>query len=84
MDNEAATKEQSELADRQFHIVIAQATRNSAIVRVVENMWDLRYRSRLCMQMLDRAGRVRTRPLKDEHQEIIESLRTRDPKTARS
>jgi len=84
MNNEAATKEQSELADRQFHITIAQATRNNAIVRVVENTWDLRYRSRLCMQMLERARDVRRRPLKDEHQEIIESLRTRDPKAARA
>lgn len=33
MSNESATKKQSELADRQFHITIAQATRNVAIVR---------------------------------------------------
>jgi GntR family transcriptional regulator, hexuronate regulon transcriptional repressor len=84
MNNEKATKEQSELADRQFHISIAQATRNSAIVRVIENTWDLRYRSPLCMQMLERARDVRRRPLNDEHQEIIESLRTRDPKAARA
>ena len=77
-------KEQSELADRQFHISIAQATRNNAIVRIVENTWDLRYRSCLCLQMLERARDVRRRPLKDEHQEIIESLRTRDPKAARA
>jgi DNA-binding FadR family transcriptional regulator len=83
MNNEEATKEQSELADRQFHIAIAQATRNVAIVRVVENTWDLRYKSRLCMQMLQRARDVRRRPLNDEHQDIIESLRTRDPKAAR-
>ena len=84
MNNEDATKEQSELADRQFHISIAQATRNNAIMRIVENTWDLRYKSHLCMQMLERARDVRRRPLKDEHQEIIESLRTRDPKAARA
>jgi GntR family hexuronate regulon transcriptional repressor len=84
MNNEDATKEQSELADRQFHISIAQATRNNAIMRIVENTWDLRYKSRLCMQMLERARDVRRRPLKDEHQEIIESLRTRNPKAARA
>jgi len=84
MTNEKATKEQSELADRQFHATIARATRNAAIVRVVENTWDLRYKSPLCMQMLDRARDVRRRPLKDEHQDIIESLRTRDPKAART
>src|ERR1700730_14043782 len=83
MNNEEATKEQSELADRQFHISIAQATRNNAIVRIVENTWDLRYKSHLCMQLLERARDVRRRPLKDEHQDIIESLRTRDPKSAR-
>lgn len=83
MNNEKATKEQSELADRQFHATIARATRNSAVVRVIENTWDLRYKSPLCMQMLDRAREVRRRPLRDEHQEIIESLRTRDPKAAR-
>jgi GntR family transcriptional regulator, hexuronate regulon transcriptional repressor len=84
MSNEKATKEQSELADRQFHTTIARATRNSAIVRVVENTWDLRYKSPLCMQMLERAREVRRRPLNDEHQDIIESLRTRDPKAART
>ena len=84
MSNRGATKEQSELADRQFHITIAQATRNRAIVRVVESTWDLRYRSRLCMQMLDRAREVRRTPLNEEHHAIVESLRTRDPKAARA
>jgi DNA-binding FadR family transcriptional regulator len=84
MNSDKATKEQSELADRQFHISIAQATRNIAIVRVVENTWDLRYKSRLCMQMLEKARHVRKRPLNDEHQDIIEALRTRDPKAARA
>jgi GntR family transcriptional regulator, hexuronate regulon transcriptional repressor len=83
MNSEAATIEQSELADRQFHISIAQATRNNAIVRIVENTWDLRYKSHLCMQMLERARDVRRRPLKDEHEDIINSLRTKDPKAAR-
>jgi GntR family transcriptional regulator, hexuronate regulon transcriptional repressor len=84
MNNENATKEQSELADRQFHSTIARATRNSAVVRVIENTWDLRYKSPLCMQMLERARDVRRRPLRDEHQDIIESLRTRDPQAARA
>jgi GntR family transcriptional regulator, hexuronate regulon transcriptional repressor len=84
MNNKEATKEQSELADRQFHIAIAQATRNGAIVRIVESTWDLRYKSRLCMTMLDRAREVRRVPLNDEHQAIVESLRTRDPRAARA
>src|ERR1700738_4305657 len=35
MNNENATKEQSELADRQFHATIPRAPRNTAVVRVV-------------------------------------------------
>jgi GntR family hexuronate regulon transcriptional repressor len=54
------------------------------VVRIIEGAWDLRYRSRLCMQMLEKASHVRKRPLKDEHQEIVEALRTRDPRAARS
>ena len=85
MNNEKATKEQSELADRQFHTTIARAeARNRAVVRVVENTWDMRYKSPLCMQMLERAREARRRPLNDEHQDIIESLRTRDPTAART
>jgi len=34
--------------------------------------------------LLERARDVRRRPLNDEHQDIIESLRTRDPKAARA
>src|SRR5258708_28276086 len=41
MSNENATKEQSELADRQVHATIARATRNSPVLPVVENTWDL-------------------------------------------
>jgi GntR family hexuronate regulon transcriptional repressor len=84
MNNKEATKERSELADRQFHITIAQATRNSAIVRIVESTWDLRYKSRLCMQMLDRAREVRRIPLNDEHQAIVEPLGPRHPTAARA
>ena len=84
MSNEGTTKEQSELADRQFHITIARVTRNRAIVRIVESTWDLRYKSRLCMQMLDRVWEVRRTTLKDEHRAIVESLGTRDPKEARA
>jgi DNA-binding FadR family transcriptional regulator len=35
------------------------------------------------MQMPEMARDVRRRPLKDEHEDIINSLRTRDPKAAR-
>ncbi|MFY8092422.1 MAG: FadR/GntR family transcriptional regulator [Niveispirillum sp.] len=71
-------------ADRRFHVAIAKATRNSAIVLVVETLWDLRYKSPLCRTMLARARAVGIRPLVDDHVEIVEALKTRDPRTARA
>jgi len=72
-----------EQADRRFHVAIAQATRNAAIVMVVENLWDLRYRSPLCAKMLDRAREVGVRPLIEDHREILTCLKARDPRRAR-
>lgn len=72
-----------EQADRRFHVTIARATQNVAIVMVVENLWDLRYRSPLCAAMLGRARQVGVRPLIDDHREILEALKRRDPHGAR-
>ncbi|RZJ00859.1 MAG: FadR family transcriptional regulator [Brevundimonas sp.] len=72
-----------EQADRRFHVTIARATRNVAIVMVVENLWDLRYRSPLCAAMLGRARQVGVRPLIDDHREILTALQRRDPDAAR-
>ncbi len=73
-----------DLADRRFHVAIAQATRNSALVTVVENLWDLRYKSPLCRAMLERGRQVGIRPLIDDHRAILVALRSRDPKAARA
>jgi len=71
-------------ADRKFHRIIARATRNAMLVRIIENMWHVRnhaplvspaYRS-ICEQ--DGAKRV------EEHREIFEALVKRDPKAART
>ncbi len=72
-----------EHADRRFHATIARATRNAAIVMVVENLWDLRYRSPLCAAMLARARQVGVRPLIEDHREILDALIARDPAAAR-
>jgi GntR family transcriptional regulator, hexuronate regulon transcriptional repressor len=73
-----------EKADRQFHIVIARATRNSAIVTVIENLWDLRYRSPLCAAMLKRAREVGVQPLINDHRDILDALKAHDSKAARN
>jgi GntR family transcriptional repressor for pyruvate dehydrogenase complex len=83
MVTENARKQYEEKADRSFHIAIARATRNTAIAAVVELLWDMRYKSRLCADMLERARRAGLKPRVSEHRRIFAALRQHDPKAAR-
>jgi GntR family transcriptional repressor for pyruvate dehydrogenase complex len=83
MIKENKRREPGEMADRRFHVAIARATRNTAITTVVENLWDVRYRSTLCRHMLERARSVGVQPRIGEHRHILAALRKRDPKAAR-
>ena len=49
----------------------------------MENLWDLRHRSPLCVAMLERAREVGVRPLIEDHREILAALSRRDPQAAR-
>jgi DNA-binding FadR family transcriptional regulator len=70
-------------ADRDFHMLIAKATGNAANVFMMENLWKMRTEveevrkvySAVCVE--DSQHRV------DEHSEILEGLRSRDPELAR-
>jgi len=83
MERENEENVSGEHADREFHLAIARATRNSAVVDVVESLWDARSRSPLCQHMLERARSVGVVPRIDEHQTILAALRERNPKAAR-
>ncbi len=84
MERENREHVSGEHADREFHVTIARATRNSAVVGVVESLWDARYNSPLCAHMLERARALGVQPRVDEHQVILEALRRRDPVAARA
>jgi GntR family transcriptional repressor for pyruvate dehydrogenase complex len=83
MVEENAAASAGEQADRRFHVAIAEATRNAAIVSVIETLWDARYRSPLCRHMLDRARAQGVKPRIDEHRRLLDALRARDPQGAR-
>jgi GntR family transcriptional repressor for pyruvate dehydrogenase complex len=83
MVDENARKQKGEIADRRFHVAIARATRNTAITAVIENLWDMRHKSPLCIYMLERARRVGVQPRIGEHRRILAALRKHDPKGAR-
>ena len=83
MERENQEHVAGERADREFHLVIARATQNSAIVGVIESLWDARYSSPLCAHMLARARSAGDQPRIDEHLVILKALRGRDPAAAR-
>jgi GntR family transcriptional repressor for pyruvate dehydrogenase complex len=84
MERENQANVSGERADREFHMVIARATGNSAIVSVIEALWDARYTSPLCKHMLERARSVGVQPRIDEHLDILQAMRARDPAAART
>ena len=84
MVKENARNQKGETADRRFHVAIAQATRNSAITAVIENLWDRRYKSPLCVRMLERARSAGVKPRISEHRRILAALRKHDSQAARN
>jgi GntR family transcriptional repressor for pyruvate dehydrogenase complex len=84
MIKENNRKASGEMADRRFHVAIARATRNTAITAVIENLWDIRYKSPLCRHMLERARSVGVQPRIGEHRRILVALKKHDPKAARN
>ena len=70
-------------ADRRFHVMIADATGNTVITRVIELLWELRERAPLSARMFAEARREGVHPRVDEHQLIVDALRSRDSAQAR-
>src|SRR5271154_1777519 len=83
MVDENARKQKGEIADRRFHVTIARATRNTAITAVIENLWDMRYKSPLCAYILERARRVGVQPGIMEQRKNLLALGKHDSKGAR-
>jgi GntR family transcriptional repressor for pyruvate dehydrogenase complex len=74
----------TESSDREFHLTIARATRNAAIVRTIEDLWDLRSTSPEAALVYSRARAADVKPVVDEHVAIVAALKGRDPKKARA
>jgi len=72
-----------ELADKEFHLLIAAATRNSAIASIVEELWNLRESSALTRTMYDTVRLTGVRPAIDEHWAIYNALKAGNSEKAR-
>ncbi|HEY2751204.1 FadR/GntR family transcriptional regulator [Phenylobacterium sp.] len=73
----------SEDADRRFHMLIATATQNSAMVAAVQMLWDARARSPQTQSLSAKAHAAGVTPRIDEHAAILKALRERSPEAAR-
>jgi GntR family transcriptional regulator, hexuronate regulon transcriptional repressor len=74
----------SEQADRDFHLAIARATRNTAIYNAIEHLWDLRSTSPEAALLHEKARTANIKPVVDEHSAVLTALRDRDPAAARA
>lgn len=74
----------SESSDREFHLAIAKATRNSAIYEAIEHLWDLRSTSPDAALLHEKARSANIKPVVDEHTAVLSALRARDPNAARN
>jgi GntR family transcriptional repressor for pyruvate dehydrogenase complex len=71
-------------ADRDFHLTIAGATRNAALIFVIETLWDLRYKAPLTREIFRRARSVGIPAFIEDHRLVAEALRDRNPDAARA
>ena len=74
----------TEKADRAFHLAIARATRNAAIIEAIERLWDLRAASPESALLHEKARVANIKPVVDEHTAVLDALRAHDPVAARS
>ena len=70
-------------ADRTFHMTIATATRNAALIFVIETLWDLRYKAPLTREIFRRARHVGISAFVDDHRHVADALKARDANAAR-
>jgi len=70
-------------ADEAFHLTIAKATNNAAIIFVIGSMWKMRTEAAQLQQVYRSVCDKDSSHRSDEHQAILEALRNRDSAGAR-
>lgn len=72
----------AESRDRKFHLLIAEATRNSAIASTVEWLWQLRSKTDVSHYYHEKIRSKGSQPDIEEHQRILQALTRHDPEAA--
>jgi GntR family hexuronate regulon transcriptional repressor len=84
MEEENRLEIKGESADRQFHVAIAESTGNSALVAVIDDLWEIRETSPMVVKMMEKARSRGIKPVIDEHRHLVAALRRHDPAAARA
>ena len=72
-------------ADRQFHMIIAEATGNRALVEMTEYLWDQMLSSHMWRLLIDHAQLKGLYPIiLDDHRNLLNALTRRDSETAKN
>lgn len=74
----------TEEADRNFHLAIARATRNTAVFETIERLWELRRTSPASVQLHALARTANIKPVVNEHTAVLDALRAHDAEAART
>jgi DNA-binding FadR family transcriptional regulator len=84
MEEEQKRADASEQADMKFHLLIAEASQNSAISAIIKWLWELRNQSRLSQVFMVRLRKEGIHPSINEHKKIVAALEKRNPEKARN
>jgi GntR family transcriptional repressor for pyruvate dehydrogenase complex len=84
MDRENRSGGGKEEGDHDFHMLIARATRNTAVANTIEMLWRLRSTSPESVLLHEKARRANVKPVIAEHTALVKALRSRNPAKARA
>ncbi|MDG0978556.1 MAG: FadR/GntR family transcriptional regulator [Halieaceae bacterium] len=87
LDDMAAKNEASDAhedADEAFHTLIAMATKNSAMIAMIERLWEWRTTTAMSMFFHEQQRQSGVQPSVEDHRQIYEAIRRRDADSARS
>lgn len=71
-------------ADKEFHLIIANATENEAIIHTIQTLWSMREESQKHHSVYSRVCEHDTAHREHEHSAIVDALREHDPIKART
>ena len=77
------SEEQADLADREFHLTIARASKNNIVLRIVESLWRMRMEQPSIRQAYHDVCSRNLTSRGEEHAEVLEALRVRDAGASR-